>query len=111
MQHTYVAWKYTLGNARVHTWHVFCKKDAHVWHTCVAESAKVRDTWDRPKVCCPAKFSFILTQFVDGVKLNDKLPLSAERWEADIELDAMLSCFGMVENQIVIFPNLKALAK
>ena len=58
-----------------------------------------------------ARFNFGLTQFVDGVKLEDKLPLLAELWEADIELDAILSYPWMVENQIGIFPHLKALAK
>lgn len=58
-----------------------------------------------------AKLSFGLTQFVDGIKLDEKLPLSAEFWEADIETDAMLSYPWMVENQIGFFPHLKALAK
>ena len=50
-------------------------------------------------------------QEVGGVRLKDTLNYSVEFWEADIEVDAILSFPWMCENRLGIFPHHRALAK
>jgi len=56
-----------------------------------------------------AKLQFL--QEVDGKKFAKTLDFWVEFWEADIEVDAILSFPWMCENKIGIFPHYKALAK
>ena len=51
------------------------------------------------------------TQEVDGRVLGEVLEFDVQFWEADIEVDAILSYPWMYQNHIGIFPHHRALAR
>ena len=57
-----------------------------------------------------AKTILKFSQEVNGVKMDDTLDFEVEFWEAQIEVDAILSFPWMCEHKIGIFPHHRALA-